>query len=60
MLKTAAEEDAPLSMEAFGEDWNESQFWVRVALTKYPTLRALPLGWRMKKPGRNETEERQR
>ncbi|KAI9150165.1 Protein-lysine N-methyltransferase EFM5 [Paramyrothecium foliicola] len=26
-LKAAAESDAPLSMEAFGEDWNESQFW---------------------------------
>lgn len=22
----------PLSMETFGEDWNESQFWVRVNL----------------------------
>lgn len=32
-LKAVAEEDAssgkPLSMEAFAEDWNESQFWVR-------------------------------
>jgi len=31
-LQTAAEENAtkgvPLSMDAFAEDWNESQFWV--------------------------------
>lgn len=31
-LKEEAEENAaagqPLSMEAFSEDWNESQFWV--------------------------------
>jgi hypothetical protein len=31
-LKTAAEETAangvPLTMDAFAEDWNESQFWV--------------------------------
>lgn len=27
-LKAAAEADGPLSMEAFTEDWNESQFWV--------------------------------
>lgn len=26
-LKAQAEEDAPLSMEAFAENWNESQFW---------------------------------
>jgi hypothetical protein len=29
-LKAQAEEDAQLSMEAFTEDWNESQFWVRL------------------------------
>ena len=34
-LKAVSEEEAsgraqqPLSMEAFTEDWNESQFWVR-------------------------------
>lgn len=28
-LKAAAEADGPLSMDAFTEDWNESQFWVR-------------------------------
>jgi len=32
-LKAEAEKNAtssaPLSMEAFAEDWNESQFWVR-------------------------------
>jgi hypothetical protein len=26
-LRAAAEADAPLSMEAFAEDWNASQFW---------------------------------
>ncbi|QPG93871.1 hypothetical protein C2857_003237 [Epichloe festucae Fl1] len=26
-LKAQAEQDTPLSMEAFAEDWNESQFW---------------------------------
>ncbi|KAK0384222.1 hypothetical protein NLU13_8310 [Sarocladium strictum] len=26
-LKAAAEADGPLSMDAFTEDWNESQFW---------------------------------
>lgn len=26
----------PLSMETFGEDWNESQFWVRTFL--FPAL----------------------
>ena len=30
-LKAEAEADGPLSMEAFTEDWNESQFWVGVA-----------------------------
>jgi hypothetical protein len=28
-LKEAAEADGPLSMDAFKEDWNASQFWVR-------------------------------
>lgn len=28
-LKAQAEDDAQLSMTAFTEDWNESQFWVR-------------------------------
>lgn len=27
-LKDEAEQNMPLSMEAFTEDWNESQFWV--------------------------------
>lgn len=29
-LKAAAEENTPLSMEMFSEDWNASQFWVDV------------------------------
>ena len=37
-LKQRAEEQAdgaPLTMEAFAEDWNESQFWVgSIALTR--------------------------
>lgn len=32
-LKAAAEADGPLSMEAFTEDWNVSQFWVGNAIT---------------------------
>lgn len=35
-LKAAAEEDAHLSMEAFTEDWNESQFWVPVTVLHQP------------------------
>lgn len=33
-LQAEAEEveDEPLSMELFGEDWNESQFWVRMQI----------------------------
>ena len=39
-LKAVSEEEAsgraqqPLSMDAFTEDWNESQFWVRHLLMK--------------------------
>lgn len=37
----------PLSMEAFGEDWNESQFWVRPMYARVPAF--LP-----KSPGQRE------
>jgi hypothetical protein len=37
-LKTVAEENAergvPLTMDAFAEDWNESQFWVCLAIVE--------------------------
>lgn len=45
-LKTVAEADADasaapkvLSMDAFAEDWNESQFWVRVTGSLIPFLK---------------------
>jgi len=43
-LKAVAEDEAssreqqPLSMEAFTEDWNESQFWVRQAIRRLGLL----------------------
>ena len=40
-LKAQADQDAQLSMEAFTEDWNKSQFWVN-ALTSLFTLSAIP------------------
>lgn len=32
----------PLSMETFGEDWNESQFWVRTFLCPALAWRVCP------------------
>lgn len=43
-LRAEAESHGPLSIEAFTEDWNESQFWVRrypVRLMVGTLLRAL-------------------
>jgi hypothetical protein len=42
-LQGAAEEGGPLSMEAFAEDWNESQFWVREVLFRGNGINSPPV-----------------
>lgn len=37
---------APLSMEAFAEDWNESQFWVCLSLLQiFVSVADMPFWW---------------